>query len=168
MGESVLLRFIITQHSKDEELMRSITQYFGCGNLYKNKEKVLDFVVSKLSDINKIIIPFFSKYPIKGEKYKDFLYFCKIAELMNNKAHLTKEGLDQIRNIKSLMNRRDSSCSSLYNTDILSPISNSDHLSLDTSYNLTNSLKDVVTESDIDTSTRKLFYEETLSKRNRS
>jgi LAGLIDADG endonuclease len=152
IGESVLLRFIITQHSKDEQLMRNIMQYFGCGNLYKSREKVLDFVVSKLSDINNNIIPFFSKYPIEGEKYKDFMYFCKIVELMNNKAHLTKEGLNEIRNIKLLMNRRNSS-SSTYNTDI-SPISTSDHISLDTSDNLTNSLKDVVIESDIDISSR--------------
>ncbi len=149
MGESVLLRFVITQHFKDEQLMKNLIEYFGCGNLYKKNERVLDFVVSKLSDINKIIIPFFSKYPLEGEKYKDFIDFCKIAELMGNKAHLTKEGLDQIRSIKSQMNTaRDSSASGISNSITLSreSLSGSDDTSFDTSDKLTNSSKDIDTE----------------------
>jgi hypothetical protein len=35
-----------------------------------------------------------------GIKYKDFEDFCKVAKLMQNKAHLTEEGLNQIRQIK--------------------------------------------------------------------
>jgi hypothetical protein len=30
--------------------------------------------------------------------------FCKVVELMKNKAHLTSEGLEDIRKIKSRMN----------------------------------------------------------------
>jgi hypothetical protein len=47
---------------------------------------------------------FFQKYPLQGVKSKDFKDFCKVAELMENKAHLTAEGLDQIRQIKAGMN----------------------------------------------------------------
>jgi hypothetical protein len=35
----------------------------------------------------------------------DFNDFCKIADFMKNKSHLTSEGLEQIRHIKSGMNR---------------------------------------------------------------
>jgi hypothetical protein len=35
----------------------------------------------------------------------DFNDFCKIADLMQNKSHLTPDGLEQIRQIKSGMNR---------------------------------------------------------------
>lgn len=52
----------------------------------------------------KKIIPFFEKYPILGEKSRDFKDFCKVAEQMKQKKHLTKEGLDQIREIKEGMN----------------------------------------------------------------
>ena len=100
LGETVSLRFVITQHLKDEELLRNIIDYFGCGNLYKKNERVFDLVVSKISDISNIIIPFLIKYPIDGEKYQDFLSFFKIVEIINNKAHLTKEGLDQIHSIQ--------------------------------------------------------------------
>ena len=57
----------------------------------------------KLSDINKII-SILDKYPLHGAKLLDYLDFCKIAKLMNAKAHLTEEGLVEIRKIKAKMN----------------------------------------------------------------
>ncbi len=56
-----------------------------------------------MSDINKII-SIFDKYPLQGTKLLDYLDFCKIAKLMNAKAHLTEEGLAEIRKIKAKMN----------------------------------------------------------------
>ena len=58
----------------------------------------------KFVDINKIIIPFLEKYPIIGVKYKDFKDFCQIADMMQNKDHLTPEGLIKISNLKEGMN----------------------------------------------------------------
>jgi hypothetical protein len=34
----------------------------------------------------------------------DYADFCKVAELMKNKAHLTAEGLEQIKKIRANMN----------------------------------------------------------------
>ena len=45
------------------------------------------------------------KFPIKGKKSLDFIEFNKVAKLVNNKEHLTKEGLNEILNIKSRMNQ---------------------------------------------------------------
>jgi hypothetical protein len=61
------------------------------------KEKGIDYKVSKLSDIQSIIIPFFKKYPLQGCKALDYNDFCGILELMTIKAHLTPEGLKKIR-----------------------------------------------------------------------
>ena len=55
--------------------------------------------------INKVI-PLFDKNKIVGIKFEDYQDWTKVAELMKNKAHLTSEGLDQIRNIKVGMNKR--------------------------------------------------------------
>ena len=46
----------------------------------------------------------FKKYQIYGVKALDYLDWCKVAELMQNKVHLTKEGIDEIKKIKSRMN----------------------------------------------------------------
>jgi hypothetical protein len=50
------------------------------------------------------LIPFFDQYPLHGAKRLDYLDFCKVANLMEGKLHLTEEGLDQIRKIKDGMN----------------------------------------------------------------
>jgi hypothetical protein len=42
---------------------------------------------------------------ILGDKFKDFKDWCKVAELMKNKAaHLTPSGLEEIRKLKVGMN----------------------------------------------------------------
>jgi hypothetical protein len=104
LGVQVKLIFKLTQHVRDEELMRSLIDYLGCGNVSIYKEAV-DYLVTKFSDLTDKVIPFFKKYPILGVKSKDFEDFCKVAELMQNKDHLTASGLDQIRKIKAGMNR---------------------------------------------------------------
>ena len=85
--------------------MRSLIELLKCGKIYRRGE-AFDFKVSKLSDILNKIIPFFKKYPIFGVKALDFADFCKVAELMKDKMHLTQEGLDKIRQIKAGMNTK--------------------------------------------------------------
>lgn len=70
----------------------------------QKKQKLCSFSVTKISDIHEKIIPFFVKYPIQSSKL--FKGFCLVGELMNNKLHLTTEGLEQIREIKDRMNRK--------------------------------------------------------------
>lgn len=38
-GFQVLLCFSITQHSRDEQLMKDLMEYFDCGRIYKKKNK---------------------------------------------------------------------------------------------------------------------------------
>jgi hypothetical protein len=47
----------------------------------------------------------FKEAPILGIKQLDFNDFCKIANLMEEKKHLTQEGLALILKIKSQMNK---------------------------------------------------------------
>jgi hypothetical protein len=83
--------------------MKSLIEYLGCGNVNLNRN-TFDFKVTKFSSLNDIIIPFFEKYPLHGVKAKDFEDFSKTAKLVQNKTHLTAEGLNKIRNIKAGMN----------------------------------------------------------------
>ena len=103
IGWKVRLDFIIIQHTRDEQLMRIIIKYLDCGNIYKKRD-TLHYTVYKFNDITDKIIPFFKKYPIRGVKALDFTDWCKVAELMQEKKHLTKKGLEQIRKIKAVMN----------------------------------------------------------------
>ena len=100
----VTLVFILTQDSRDEKLMLLIGEYLGCGHVYKNRTWI-NLLVSKFDDINLKIIPFFKKYKIKGVKALDFVDFCKVAVKVEQKKHLTAEGLEEIRKIKVGMNK---------------------------------------------------------------
>jgi hypothetical protein len=46
----------------------------------------------------------FKKYPLLTQKAADLLLFKQAIKLVNDKAHLTVEGLNQIINIKASMN----------------------------------------------------------------
>ena len=104
--ETVQLVFQITQHNRDEQLMKSLVSYFGCGRYVSQKKEFGYFIVTKFSDITEKIIPFFNKYQVVGVKALDFSDFCKAAELIKNKDHLTKKGIDKIHLIKAGMNTK--------------------------------------------------------------
>ena len=99
------LCFKLTQHARDEKLIRSLVEYLGCGNVYVYKE-VVEFKITKLDDLSEKIIPFFQRTPIKGVKLLDYLDFVKVIELMKNKYHLTRSGLDEISEIQAGRNQR--------------------------------------------------------------
>lgn len=103
MGYSFKLKFSIAQHYRDEALLKSLIDYFDCGILYKNRE-TFELVFTNFTEIENKIIPFFFKYPIAGIKYLDFQDFCKVANIMKEKGHLTLEGCDAILKIKEGMN----------------------------------------------------------------
>ena len=58
IGFQVILVFQLTQHVKDELIMRTLMKYIDCGNLYKNRE-IFDLKVRKFHHIVDKIIPLF-------------------------------------------------------------------------------------------------------------
>ena len=81
--------------------MKSLVSYLECGRyIARNNKDLGEYICTKFSDIDKKIIPFFIKHPIVGVKELDFSDWCKVAEIIKTKNHLTKEGLDLIIKIK--------------------------------------------------------------------
>ena len=100
----VKLKFQITQHNRDQELLRKFCNQLGCGRYEEVKGRTHgNFVVTKLSDIESKILPLFLDYPIYGMKALDLADFRKVVEIVKKKDHLTKEGLEKIRRIKAGM-----------------------------------------------------------------
>lgn len=106
-GYQIIMSFSISQHARDEELLTKFIDYLGCGNIEKvsTRSNSITFVVYKFDSIKNKIIPFFEKYPLQGIKHLDCLDFCKIASIVENKSHLTVEGVKKIKSLKSGMNR---------------------------------------------------------------
>jgi hypothetical protein len=100
--------FKITQHKNDEVLLTAIKEYFNCGYCYLRKqENTIDFKVTKFSDVNDIIIPFFINNPILGVKSLDFKDWCLVWEMVKKACweHKLEEGAIKIREIQRGMNR---------------------------------------------------------------
>ena len=102
LNEKVELIFQLAQHSRDQNFIKSLVNYFIWGR-YKVRAncEAGDLKVTKFSDIVEKIIPFFKKHYFHGVNIKDFYDFCEVAELMKNKSHLTASGLEQIKKNKS-------------------------------------------------------------------
>ena len=96
--------YIVTQHTRDRELMEGLINYLGCGK-YSIRKEAGDFKVLSITDINEKIVPFFSEYQLQGIKALNFSDFRTVAEIMEMKGHLAKEGLEKIKTIKAGMNK---------------------------------------------------------------
>jgi hypothetical protein len=86
-------------------VLELIKSYFGeTGNILKQGKDSVQYRVASLKDLTNVIIPHFNKYPLITQKKADFILFKKVVDLMNNKEHLTLEGLQKIIAFKASLN----------------------------------------------------------------
>jgi hypothetical protein len=100
LGYQVLPEFVVVQHERDVKLLHNIKSFFGCGVVRRNHGDRMCYRVRNIDHLSKIIVPFFEKHQLKSLKKVDFLKFRKVIRLMEEKKHLTEEGLNEIRKIK--------------------------------------------------------------------
>jgi hypothetical protein len=64
VGKSVKLSFYLTQHVRDEQLMKNLVQYFGCGSYITRSaaSQAGEFICTKFGDIYDILIIFKSNF----------------------------------------------------------------------------------------------------------
>lgn len=103
-GFRVKACFVIGLHEKDRLLLESIQASFGgVGNITKLGKDTIQYRVTSIKDL-KVIVDHFDKFPLITQKRADFELFKQVIDLMNRKEHLTKEGLQQIINLRASMN----------------------------------------------------------------
>lgn len=111
-GWQVFPEFVVTQAEKSRSSLELIQHHFGCGRIYVNlrhdnhKENLLRYCVRSQKDLQERIIPFFKQNPLRTAKNEDFKKFVKVLRLLEQKKHLTNNGLRRIANIIQDMNRR--------------------------------------------------------------
>ena len=104
VGSRVIIIFVLTQHIRDELVLKSLVNFFACGQVYSYKHHSEFICQSFINNYTKIL-PFFRKYRILGVKSLDFEDWDKVAEMIKTKAHITNEGFDKIRKIRARMNK---------------------------------------------------------------
>jgi len=63
------------------------------------------FSFNSIDELTLVIIPHFYKYLILTQNRLDFIMFKKAVDIMNNKQHLTLEGLSKIIRIRVSINK---------------------------------------------------------------
>ena len=104
-GYQVLPEFTVVQHERDVQVLYALKAYFGCGVVRVNHGDRMAYRVRKSKDLLEIIVPFFMKHPLKTKKNVDFRKFRSVLLRIEKGVHLTSEGIEEIRNIVSEMNR---------------------------------------------------------------
>ena len=110
LGYQVLPEFTVVQHERDIKVLNALKSYFKCGVVRVNrKDKTstrMAYRVRNLQHLLDIICPFFMNHQLKTQKNVDFRKFRKVCLLMAQEKHLTREGLEEIRDIIIQMNRK--------------------------------------------------------------
>jgi len=96
----VRVKFNLTQHMRDKDLMMYFSTFFGCGTTYLNRE-TYSYNVYNLYDNSTKIRGFFTKYPLQGVKHQQFCLWLEVIDMMNKQEHNTQEGLNRIMMLKN-------------------------------------------------------------------
>lgn len=105
LGWRVEPKFQLGLHRKDYNVLSQLQSFLGgAGAIFLvRKGEFVNYIISSIKDLNKLLL-FLDKYPLLTQKSADLFLFKQIIDLINNKAHLTVEGLNQIVNLKASMN----------------------------------------------------------------
>ena len=112
LGWQVFPEFVVTQGAKSLVALQSLQQFFGCGRIHVNrrhdnhKEPLYRFCVRAVRDLREKVIPFFRANPLRTAKRRDFELFAKVLKLMQQRRHLSSEGLQEIAAIVQQINRQ--------------------------------------------------------------
>ena len=104
-GYQVLPEFTVVQHERDAQVLHALKAYFGCGVVRRNHGDRMAYRVRDRRHLLERIVPFFMKHPLKTRKRVEFQKFRRVLLKMEQGAHLTEEGLEEIRRITSQLQR---------------------------------------------------------------
>ena len=104
-GYQVLPEFTVVQHKRDVKILHALKSYFGCGVVRTNHGDRMAYRVRAINHLIEHIVPFFMEHPLMTIKNVEFKKFRRILLLMEKGDHLTEQGIEQIREIASQMNR---------------------------------------------------------------
>lgn len=100
----ISLAFNVSQ--KDPVILSLFKKHLKCGSLReRKKDGVWNYEVTNFNAIQNNVIPFFNRFAfLSAKKKRDFSKFKEIAKLIEEKDHLTLEGIKEILKIRKEMN----------------------------------------------------------------
>ena len=99
----VSLCFNISQ--RDSVILALFKRHLGCGTMRQRRDGVWYFEVNNLTPILENVIPFFERFGfLSAKKKRDFAKFKQLAMLLEDKQHLSRDGIRRILDIRREMN----------------------------------------------------------------
>jgi hypothetical protein len=90
---------------KDRSLLELFQSWLKCGTIRYKSDEVWFFEVNNLQAIRGTVIPFFNRFAfLSAKKKRDFAIFKRMAHLMAEGAHLSKEGIVELLKLRRKMN----------------------------------------------------------------
>lgn len=103
LGWQVVLTFNVAQ--KESYILSQFKRYLGCGRIQERKDGICYYVCANPQAIQEKVIPFFQRFEFRSQrKKKNFAVFCRIAEKVFKKEHLTQKGLNEIIRLREELN----------------------------------------------------------------
>ena len=103
LGWKISLCFNVSQ--KDPVILYLFKKHLECGSVRKGGRDGHYYEVNSFQMIQSNVIPFFKQYGfLSAKKKRDFSKFQQLAKLIDQKEHLTVEGVKEILKIRSKMN----------------------------------------------------------------
>jgi len=103
-------KFYVKLIERDRKVLELLQKFFGCGTIYlqkdsrPNHQQCYRYEVFNRKDIIEKIIPFFKKHTLMfPSKNYDFIIFCKIMKIIEEKKHLNESGLRKLFQLKQRM-----------------------------------------------------------------
>ena len=102
LGKRVQASFNITQRDYNRVILDKCQKYFLVGHVRTNNKSsgMMIYRIRDLQHLLTIVIPFFEKYPLQGVKHLDYQDWARVVRIMETGGHLTKDGLENIIDIK--------------------------------------------------------------------
>lgn len=97
----VNFNFNVTQEKSEIKILESLIEFFGCGNVFVDKEGIGRFVVNNKKDLLEKIIPFFEVNELQTIKQTSFLNFKKALAICLDNKPLQEIHITELKSIKS-------------------------------------------------------------------
>lgn len=82
-----------------------LQQVFDAGTVRGRGDGVFYFEVTRPTELEARVFPFFDRYPLRGPKARDLAIFREITRLVRSGRHLSPSGIEHILSLRSPMNR---------------------------------------------------------------
>jgi hypothetical protein len=104
-GLEVRPSFSLSLNEKDLRLLRDLQAFFACGWIRESKgDRTFKFEVRSIDDITRAVLPHFERFPLRGHKAKSCAAFACVCQMVEQGAHLERDGLRSIVEVAYRMN----------------------------------------------------------------